>query len=126
MPDKTKSDQEKKTPTTRATKPRRSPEEGSKRVSVTMSSKPAPAGEVKITTGGKHVAPRSSRTWERLSVLKTETTTESPDEHFGERLIAALQALPDDMKNDPAYADPVAWVKRARENTAPPDDSDDQ
>jgi hypothetical protein len=30
------------------------------------------------------------------------------DEHFGQRVIAAIEALPAEMRNDPAYADPVA------------------
>ena len=50
----------------------------------------------------------------------------STETHFGQRVIAAIQALPADMRNDPAYADPVAWVKKARENTAPATDSDDE
>lgn len=68
---------------------------------------------------------KPGRAWENLSVVKKDMVS-APAEHWGQKVIAAIKALPEDMRNDPAYADPVAWVKRARENDAPPDDSDSE
>ncbi len=38
-----------------------------------------------------------------------------PSLHWGQQVIAAINALSPEMKNDPAYDDPVAWVKEQRE-----------
>lgn len=38
-----------------------------------------------------------------------------PPTHWGQRVIAAINALSPEMKNDPAYDDPVTWVKKQRE-----------
>jgi hypothetical protein len=46
------------------------------------------------------------------------------ENHWGKRVIAAIEALDPEIRNDPAYADPVAWVKRAREKLIHPDPDD--
>lgn len=43
-----------------------------------------------------------------------DNLSETTEPHFGKRLIAALEQLPDEMKNDPAYADPVGYVAKVR------------
>jgi len=35
--------------------------------------------------------------------------------HWGQSVIAVINALSPEMKDDPAYDDPVAWVKKQRE-----------
>ena len=47
--------------------------------------------------------------------LQTLLNQKHPASHWGQRVIAAINALSPEMKNDPAYDDPVAWVKQQRD-----------
>jgi hypothetical protein len=48
------------------------------------------------------------------------------DNHWGKRVIKVLERLDPETVNHPDYADPVAWVKKVRENNNSRNDSENE